>query len=163
MTYNILFVCTGNICRSPTAHGAMRHAVREAGMEGRVIIDSAATHAYHTGDPPDRRSIAAARARGIIIDDLRARPLVRGDAEEFDLILAMDRGHLSHIEKMIPAVRRARMGMFMDFAPGGNGEDVPDPYYGGARDFEIVLDMVEQAVAGLMTHVRRFDTRKESV
>jgi protein-tyrosine phosphatase len=163
MAYKILFVCTGNICRSPTAHAAMRHAVQAAGMAGQVVVDSAATNAYHTGEPPDRRSIAAARVRGIVMDDLRARSLVPGDADEFDLILAMDRGHLSHIQKMIPAGRRARTGMFMDFAPGGTGEDVPDPYYGGARDFEIVLDMVERAVAGLMTHVQRFDAGKESV
>lgn len=163
MTFRVLFVCTGNICRSPTAHGLLRQAVQGAGWAGWVEVDSAGTHSYHTGDPPDHRSVAAARARGVMIDDLRARTLVPGDADEFDLILAMDGGHMAHIERMIPPGRRARTGMFLDFAPQAGVRDMPDPYYGGARDFERVLDLAEAGVAGLMAHIARFDDGKESV
>lgn len=162
MTYNVLFVCTGNICRSPTAHGAFRHALQAAGMERWVTVDSAGTHGYHIGDPPDPRSVAAAKARGVVIHDLRARKLVAADAELFDLILAMDRGHLSHIQRLVPAGSRAQVSLFLDYAPEAVLREVPDPYYGGAQDFELVLDLVEQGVRGLLAHVRRFETGAES-
>lgn len=132
-------------------------------MDRRVRVDSAATHGYHTGEPPDPRSVAAARTRGIMMGDLRARPLVRGDGDEFDLILAMDRGHLLHIQNMMSSGQKARTGLFLDFAPEQALREVPDPYYGGARDFERVLDLVEAGVAGLMAHLRSFDDRAESV
>ena len=162
MACGVLFVCTGNICRSPTAHGAFRHAVRAAGMDALVTVDSAGTHGYHIGDPPDPRSVAAARARGVMIDDLRARKMVKEDAGRFDLILAMDRGHLSHIHRVIPPGSRAKASLFLDFAPEAAWREVPDPYYGGAADFELVLDLVEQGVRGLLTHVQRFETGAES-
>lgn len=162
MAYGVLFVCTGNICRSPTAHGAFRDAVRAAGLEGRVRVDSAGTHGYHVGDPPDPRTVAAGRARGLILDDLRARKLVAADADRFDLILAMDAGHLSHIQRIIPAGSRAQAALFLDFAPDAPLREVPDPYYGGAADFERVLDLVAQGVRGLITHVRRFESGGES-
>lgn len=162
MTYSVLFVCTGNICRSPTAHGAFRHAVQEAGLDRWVMVDSAGTHGYHIGDPPDPRSVAAAKARGMMIHDLRARKLVAADADLFDLILAMDRGHLSHIHKLIPAGSRARTSLFLDYAPEAALREVPDPYYGGSQDFELVLDLVEKGVRGLLAHVRRFETGAES-
>ena len=162
MTYSVLFVCTGNICRSPTAHGAFRHVVQAAGMSRFVAVESAGTHGYHIGDPPDPRSVAAAKARGVMIHDLRARKLVAADADRFDLILAMDRGHLYHIQKMIPPGSLATASLFLDYAPEATLREVPDPYYGGAADFELVLDLVAQGVEGLLAHVRRFETGAES-
>lgn len=175
MIHRILFVCTGNICRSPTAAGVFRHKARAAGLTDIFSADSAATHDYHTGAPPDPRAVAAARARGIALDDLRARPLRREDFKDFDLILAMDEGHLAHIARMAeragqavqnpqtpqnPDGKQASFGLFMDYVPAvytpaGGGRNVPDPYYGGAADFEYVLDLVERGVDGLLTRLRQ--------
>jgi protein-tyrosine phosphatase len=150
----VLFVCTGNICRSPTAEGVFRALVDAEGLAGRIGVDSAGTHAYHVGEPPDRRSTEAARRRGFELKDLRARALRKGDFDEFDLLLAMDRSHLDLMTRACPEGRRERLALFLSFAPQLGAEDVPDPYYGGADGFERVLDMIEAGAAGLLAHVR---------
>jgi protein-tyrosine phosphatase len=152
----VLFVCTGNICRSPTAHGVFLHLVREAGLADRVHVDSAGTHDYHVGEPPDVRSQAHARRRGYDLSALRARQISRHDFERFDRILAMDRGHLAILRRMAPA-RHDGLGLFMDYARPSPGPDVPDPYYGAGDGFERVLDMIERAAAGLLDSLRASD------
>ena len=148
----VLFVCTGNICRSPTAHGVFESMVRDAGLSHYIAVDSAGTYDWHGGDPPDPRARAAARRRGYSLDDMRARPVTYSDFHSFDYILAMDRGHFLDLEHMRPQKSRAEVRMFMEFGRGY--EEVPDPYGGGARGFEIVLDMVEEACAGLLQFIR---------
>ncbi len=153
----ILFVCTGNICRSPTAEGLFRALVDEAGLADRIAADSAGTEGYHVGEPPDRRSQRAARARNVDIGNQRARRLRAEDFYDFDFILAMDRGHLSEISAAAPTDARARVHLFLEFAPDLGMRDVPDPYYGGSGGFEEVLDLVEAAAAGLLAHIRDGD------
>ncbi|CAA7616598.1 low molecular weight protein-tyrosine-phosphatase [Magnetospirillum sp. SS-4] len=150
----VLFVCTGNICRSPTAHGVFRALVEREGLSGRVAVDSAGTHAYHVGEPPDRRSAEAARRRGVEIKDLRARQVALSDFRDFDLLLAMDRGHFQTLQANCPDGLGPRLAMFLSFAPHLNLLDVPDPYYGGPDGFEKVLDMIEAGSAGLLAHIR---------
>ena len=152
---SVLFVCMGNICRSPTAEGVFRRLLADAGLEGQVRVDSAGTHGYHIGAPPDRRAAAAAKARGFDLSGLRARRVVDGDFEAFDLIVAMDSDNLADLRSMAPETAQARTRRLMDFCDGSHGPDVPDPYYGGLNGFELVLDMVEQACAGLLEDVRR--------
>ncbi len=151
---SVLFVCTGNICRSPTADGVMRHLVREAGLEGRVRVDSAGTIDYHVGEPPDERAQAHARRRGYELSTLRARQVTDGDFETFDLILAMDRGHLRTLQELAPAEHRHKMRLFMEYATTRKRDEVPDPYFGGAAGFERVLDMIEDAARGLLEDLR---------
>ena len=150
----VLFVCTGNICRSPTAEGVFRHLVGQAGLDGRIGVDSAGTHGYHIGDPPDPRSQKAAKARGVDLSGLRARKVTLEDFYEFDHILAMDDGHLAHLRRMAPADARAAVTLFLDDAPDADVRETPDPYYGDARGFERVLDLCEQGAAGLLARVR---------
>ncbi len=159
----VLFVCTGNICRSPTAEGVFRHRVRQAGIEHLFAIDSAGIASYHIGDPPDARSIRMAKERGFEIHDLRARAVKRSDFDEFDLILAMDEGHYRALDRMKPAKARAKVAMFLDFIQSGAREsrDVPDPYYGGPEDFALVLDLVEEGVEGLLRHLGENAFREE--
>lgn len=133
----ILFVCTGNICRSPTAHAVMRHKVRAAGRAD-IVVDSAGTHGYHTGEGADRRAVAAAQARGYAMDDLRARPVTHADFADFDLILCMDAGHKLILERVAPKDAQHKIRMF-------DRRDVGDPYYGGESGFEDVLDQIEAA------------------
>lgn len=138
----ILFVCTGNICRSPTADGVMRHLLQQEKrwLDGRC--DSAALYAGHEGCAPDPRTIAAATRRGFDLSPLRARVFQQDDYHDFDLILAMDRGHLAQLQAGKPADSHAEIHLFLDFLPGHEGQDVPDPYYGQGADFEKVLDLV---------------------
>ena len=147
---SVLFVCTGNICRSPTADGVMRHLVREAGFEDRVRVDSAGTIDYHAGEPPDERAQAHARRRGYDLSALRARQVLHGDFETFDLILAMDRSHLRTLQELAPAEHRHKLRLFMEYATMRKRDEVPDPYFGGATGFERVLDMIEDAARGLL-------------
>ena len=152
----ILFVCMGNICRSPTAEGVMRSLVREAGLEDEIVIDSAGTGGWHAGDPPDRRATDAARRRGVTLEGA-ARQLRVSDFEDFDLLLAMDRENLSGIRAIAPtpeAAAKARLLRSYDPASRDGDLDVPDPYYGGARGFEDVLDQVEAACRGLLAELR---------
>ncbi len=150
----VLFVCTGNICRSPTAEGVFIARARTARLLDRLNIDSVGTHGYHVGDPPDKRAIAHAARRGIDIAGLRARKLHRDDFARFDYVLAMDRGH-QRILLRKAGLHADRVHLYLDFAPGLAGQDVPDPYYGGPEDFEAVLDLVEPATDGLLEHIRR--------
>jgi protein-tyrosine phosphatase len=150
----VVFVCTGNICRSPTAEGVFRAHAQAAGLLDKLDIDSVGTHDYHVGEPPDPRAIAHAARRGIDIAGLRARKLRREDFARFDYVLAMDRGHQRIMLRQAGA-QRDRVRLFLDFVPELAGRDVPDPYYGRAEDFERVLDLVEPAAAGLIEHIRR--------
>ena len=150
----ILFVCMGNICRSPTAEGVFReHARRHApGLD--IEIDSAGTHAYHVGEPPDPRTIHAAARRGIDLTDLRARQVSDDDFKRFDLIVAMDRlNHATLLDRSSPE-HHERIRTLLEFAGKTAPADVPDPYYGGAKGFDDVLDLVESAVEGLLAEVR---------
>jgi protein-tyrosine phosphatase len=153
----ILFVCMGNICRSPTAEGVMRHLVREAGLEDEIVIDSAGTGNWHAGDPPDRRATEAAKARGVTLEGT-ARQITVDDFEEFDYLLAMDRDNLAGIRAIAPDEESAaKARLLREFDPASAGApdlDVPDPYYGGPQGFETVLDQVEAACRGLLDEIR---------
>ena len=149
----ILFVCMGNICRSPTAEGVFRRLVAERAPGMAIEVDSAGTHDYHVGDPPDPRSIAAASRRGVDLSHLRARMVSDEDFERFDLIIAMDRLNRATLLDRSPEPFRERIRLFMEFAGSGEIEDVPDPYYGGTPGFERVLDLAEEAAAGLLDEV----------
>ncbi|MEW6765517.1 MAG: low molecular weight protein-tyrosine-phosphatase [Pseudomonadota bacterium] len=151
---SVLFVCMGNICRSPTAEGVFVHKVREAGLSERIRIDSAGTHAYHIGNPPDPRSQQAALRRGYDLSPLRARKVSVPDFSAFDYVLAMDADNLAILRSLMPGDSRAHVGLFMEFATGAKEREVPDPYYGGERGFEQVLDMVEAASEGLLHTIR---------
>ena len=151
----LLFVCMGNICRSPTAEGVMRHLLREQGLEDEIVIDSAGTGGWHAGNPPDRRATAAARARGIVLDGA-ARQVRPSDFDEYDLLLAADRENLADLRAIAPdEAARAKVRLLRSFDPASQGDlDVPDPYYGGPDGFEDVLDLVEAACRGLLAEIR---------
>lgn len=151
----VLFVCMGNICRSPTAHGVFRELVQREGLAERIEIDSAGTHAYHVGEPPDRRAQHAALRRGVELADLRARRAEAEDFERFDYLLAMDQDNYHGLSRIAPEGLHDRIHMFMDFAPQMRTREVPDPYYGGEAGFEQVLDLVEAAAAGLLAEIRQ--------
>ena len=150
----VLFVCTGNICRSPTAEGVFRHVVKEAGLAGHVSSDSAGTHDYHIGEAPDPRTQCAAAGRGYDLSALRARQVSRNDFNEFDYVLAMDQSNLLALERLCPPQHSNRLKLFMEFGGDPAVREVPDPYYGGAQGFERVLDLVELASRGLIAHLR---------
>jgi protein-tyrosine phosphatase len=152
--YAVLMVCMGNICRSPTAEGVLRHLVGEAGLQDHIHIDSAGTHGYHVGAPPDERSTHHARLRGYDLSELRARQVKAADFARFDLILAMDHDNLALLQEDCPAEHRSKLRRLMEFAPAGLGDEVADPYYGGKQGFETVLDHVEAACQGLILHIR---------
>jgi protein-tyrosine phosphatase len=152
---SVLFVCLGNICRSPTAEGVFRKLVEDAGLEAYIRIDSAGTAGYHEGAPPDARAAAAASARGINLGGLRARRVIPRDFEEFDLIVAMDEENILDLRQVAPDGARARIVLLLDYATGGRGRAVPDPYYGGKNGFEQVLDLVTEGCSGLLEDVRR--------
>ena len=142
---SVLVVCTGNICRSPTGEGVLRHKAAERGLGDRVRVASAGTHDYHVGDPPDSRTLKHAAKRGYDFSSQRASQVRKQDFHEFDYILAMDRSHLRMLRSMQPAGSKAKLGLFLEASGRWKGEDVPDPYYGGGEEFERVLDMVEEA------------------
>lgn len=149
----VLFVCMGNICRSPTAEGVFRHMVREAGLAEHLHIDSAGTHAYHVGEPPDRRARAAAERRGVSLDDIAARRIEAADYLEFDYVIAMDSDNLARMQAQADDTYQDRLSLFLEFAEGDERE-VPDPYYGGEAGFERVLDLVEEASRALLETLR---------
>ena len=151
----VLFVCTGNICRSPTAEGVFRHLAMAENLHEHVAVDSAGTHTYHVGEAPDERSMATAARRGYDLSDLRARRFTPDDFVEFDYILAMDRGHLSILKRSAPAEHRTKVAMFLDFSSKHRGVEVPDPYYGGGQGFEFVLDMIEDGSQGLLADIKK--------
>ena len=151
----VLFVCMGNICRSPTAEGVFRRVVLERAPGLHVEVDSAGTHDYHVGEPPDPRAVAAAARRGIDLRGLRARQVQEEDFARFDLIAAMDRLNRRELLERSPAEFHPRIRLFMEFAASSTVEDVPDPYYGGPLGFEQVLDLAEEASLGLLEDVLR--------
>jgi protein-tyrosine phosphatase len=150
----ILFVCTGNICRSPTAEGVFRHVVAKAGLADRIVIESAGTHGYHVGEAPDPRTQQAAARRGYDLSELRARRVERRDFSDFDYVLAMDETNVQFLERLCPPEHAHKLRLFMEFGPDTALREVPDPYYGGADGFERVLDLAERASAGLLAHLR---------
>lgn len=150
----VLFVCMGNICRSPTAHALFRQLVEDEGLEQAIKIDSAGTHAYHVGEAPDRRSAAKALSMGIDMSDLRARQAVPEDFYEFDYVLAMDADNYANLQAICPAGYESRLGMFLDFAKEYSTNEVPDPYYGGASGFDHVFDLVDSGSRGLLEDIR---------
>ena len=153
----VLFVCMGNICRSPTAQGVFAKLVEEAGLVEVIEIDSAGTHAYHVGEPPDRRAQETARRRGIDLSGQRARRVTPADLEHYDYVLAMDQDNYHALSDICPAGRglERRLTLLMDYAPQARMREVPDPYYGASGGFEAVFDMVEEAAAGLLEDIRR--------
>ena len=150
----ILFVCMGNICRSPTADGIMRQLVADAGLEHAIEIDSAGTHNYHPNDPPDPRSQAAAKKRGYDLSPLRARQVVDADFADFDILLAMDEENLANLKRRCPKQHAGKLRLMMEYAGNHKAREVPDPYYEGPHGFEIVLDYLEDACEGLLAKTR---------
>jgi protein-tyrosine phosphatase len=153
VSIGVLFVCLGNICRSPTAHAVFAHRVASQGLAAHIRVDSAGTGDWHTGEAPDERSQLHARRRGYDLSPLRARQVTPRDFREFDFVLAMDRTNLAHLEGMRPASFAGELGLFLPYG-GSDVLEVPDPYYGGSRGFETVLDLVEDAADGLLDHLR---------
>ena len=151
----ILFVCLGNICRSPTAEAVLRGLGAREAPELPLTVDSAGTANYHPGSPPDRRSQASARRRGFDLSALRARQVREEDFALFDLILAMDRDNLQELLQRAPAGARGKIQLFLDYAPEQSVREVPDPYYGGPRGFEDVLDLIEAASRGLLRRLQQ--------
>ena len=150
----VLFVCMGNICRSSTAEAVFAHAVKSSGLADAIECDSAGTHDYHVGEPPDQRAQQVASRRGYDMTQLRARKVTAQDFEQFDYIVAMDRRNLALLEKMCPPMHRNKLALYCDFHPDYAGREVPDPYYGGTRGFEDVLDMIEAVNAKLVERLR---------
>lgn len=148
--FRILFVCMGNICRSPSAEGVFRHRLANSALASKIRVDSAGTIAHHVGEPPDRRSQAAAQRRGIDLSSLRARQIQLSDFEVFDLILAMDRENLAAMKRVCPPHEVAKLDLFLHYAANCEETEVPDPYYGGRDGFEHVLNLVEAASDGLL-------------
>jgi len=146
-------VCLGNICRSPTAEAMLRKKVHDAGLDGRIEVDSAGTADYHVDSPPDRRAIAHGERRGLSMKHLRGRQVGPADFERFDLMLAMDEDNLAQLRRIRPAGSRAKLALLMAYAPRAGSRVVPDPYYGGADGFETVLDLCDAAADGVIADV----------
>jgi len=152
---SVLFICMGNICRSPTAEAVFRHYVERAGLSEKIMIDSAGTHDYHIGSPPDLRTQHAARQRGFDLSGLRGRQVEAGDFNRFDYVLAMDRANLAILQQLAPPNSTTQARLFLEYAQQHAEREVPDPYYGGTDGFECVLDMVEDAAQGLLRKIRQ--------
>jgi protein-tyrosine phosphatase len=151
----VLFVCMGNICRSPTAQGVFAQLVESQGLTSLIQIDSAGTHAYHVGEPPDVRATQAAKKRNIELGSQRARRVTGDDFLDFDYVLAMDRSNYDDLISLCPPEHQSKLYLFLEFATGLAEDEVPDPYYGGITGFERVLDMIEQASQGLLAEIRQ--------
>lgn len=149
---SVLFVCMGNICRSPTAEAVFRHKAKAQGS--KLLIDSAGTVGAHAKEKPDHRSLKAGVARGYSFDDIRSRKVTQADFEDFDLILAMDQANYDDLIRVAPSGKSGKVKLFLDFANNFEDTEVPDPYYGGARGFQYVLDLVEDASDGLLAQMR---------
>jgi protein-tyrosine phosphatase len=159
MNTRVLFVCMGNICRSPMAEGVFRHLIRQAGLDDVVKVESAGTHAFHAGEAPDKRAQATAAKRGYDISDLRARQVEGIDFERFDLILVMDWDNLSLLQQTGPKKAHHKLQLLMRFATEHESATIPDPYYGGQQGFDQSLDFIEDACAGLLEVARRRATQ----
>jgi len=155
MSFRVLLVCMGNICRSPTAEGVLRKYIKNSGLGDKVEVDSAGTHGYHVGEAPDSRTQRAASARGYNLTQLRARKVARQDLDYFDLILAMDKSNLDNLWRMATPEQKERIKLFMDYAKNFDDDEVPDPYYGLGHGFDLVLDMVEDAAQGLIEEIKQ--------
>ena len=151
----VLFVCMGNICRSPTAEAVFRARVEEAGLAQSILIYSAGTHDYHVGAPPDKRTQRAAKLRGYDLTTLRGRQVEVSDFACFNYVLAMDNANLSILQRLRPREAESHLGLFLEYAKRHDALEVPDPYYGKEDGFERVLDMVEDAADGLLEHIRK--------
>ena len=159
MNTRVLFVCMGNICRSPMAEGVFRHMVRQAGLDDVVKVASAGTHAFHAGETPDKRAQAAAGKRGFDLSDLRAARVKEKDFDDFDMILAMDWDNLSALQQVAPKRSHHKLQLLMRFATEHETATIPDPYYGNAQGFEQVLDYIEDACTGLLEVAKRRATQ----
>ncbi len=155
MQVKVLFVCMGNICRSPTAEAVFRQYVEQEGLSEAIHIDSAGTHDYHIGDAPDGRTQRVASQRGYDMSALRGRQVGEVDFARFDYVLAMDEANLAILERLRPQDAESHLGLFLEFAEKYEEREVPDPYYGGAQGFEHVLDLVEDAANGLLKHIKQ--------
>ena len=153
----VLFVCAGNICRSPTAEGVFKKLVVDAGVSDKIFVDSAGTGAGHVDQAPDRRSQEAARKRGIDLSAQRARQVSTDDFKNFDYVRAMDAANLRILSELCPSDLVSSVSLFLDYAPTLKRREVPDPYHGGGRGIELVLDMIEAASNGLQSHIRSYD------
>lgn len=151
----VLFVCTGNICRSPTAEGVFSTLIEKEKLTQQFFIESAGTHAYHIGEAPDLRAQKAAKERGVSLSQIRARKIIFGDFEDFDYILAMDKDNYDILMQFSPDQHKAKIKLYLDFAPHLDICEVPDPYYGGQYGFEKVLDMIEDASVGFLDYLRQ--------
>jgi protein-tyrosine phosphatase len=155
VSYRVLLVCMGNICRSPTAEGVLRKYLQDNMLAEFVEVDSAGTHGYHVGEAPDSRTQRAAAARGYNLSQLRARKVAAQDIDYFDLILAMDRSNLDNLRRMAPPEAHKRLRLFMEYARNFDDDEVPDPYYGLGHAFDLVLDMIEDGAQGLVDELRQ--------
>ena len=151
--YKVLFVCMGNICRSPTAEGVFRNKINEKQLSEMVFVDSCGTHDYHQGQQPDKRSQEAALKRGIDISSQKSRAISTSDCSEFNLILAMDKMNFTHIQSMMNFNERDKLSLFLDFSKQTEWTEVPDPYYGKINGFELVLDLLDEASEGLIDYI----------
>jgi len=154
---SVLFVCMGNICRSPTAEGVFRHLVRTKGLENVIKVDSAGTHAYHIGEAPDSRSQSTAKARGVDLSTQRARKFQRNDFESFDYVIAMDNSNYEALKTQATLEQQKQLYLFMGFTDKWDDEEVPDPYYGSGDGFTKVFDMVQAASEGLLKKIEKND------
>ena len=159
MSTRVLFVCMGNICRSPMAEGVFRHQIRQAGLDEVVKVSSAGTHAFHVGEAPDKRAAAVAAKRGFDITDMRGRQIADQDFEEYDLILAMDWDNLSLLQQRAPKRLHHKIQLLMRFATEHESATIPDPYYGNAQGFEQVMDYIQDACNGLLEVAKRRATQ----
>ena len=150
---SVLFVCLGNICRSPTAHGVFQGMVDTHGLGELVSVDSAGTGDWHIGHSPDSRTAQVAASRGYDLSELRARLVTPGDFDQFDYVIAMDSANLRDLKSMRPSHFSGHLGLFLEFARSDSHTEVPDPYYGGESGFELVFDLVEDASLGLLKHI----------
>ncbi|PCJ20184.1 MAG: phosphotyrosine protein phosphatase [Gammaproteobacteria bacterium] len=146
----VLFVCLGNICRSPTAHGVFEHLVAQAGLSDSIRVESAGTGAYHVGEPSDPRSVQEASKRGYDLSAIRAQQVKANDFQRFDYILAMDHSNLADLKALCPVEHQSKVALFLDYGQVYSEQEVPDPYYGGGKGFLKVLDLVEDASQGLL-------------
>ncbi len=150
----VVFVCLGNICRSPTAEGVFRALVKSEALDGEISCDSAGTGAWHVGQAPDKRMTATALRRGVDLRDLRARQAVAADFDRFDYVIAMDQENKANLSRICPAGMEHKLFRFLEFAPQSARREVPDPYYGGPEGFDLVVDLIEEASRGLLADIR---------